>query len=567
MFLLGAKATVSKAPQPKLPESITNHDLPRLAVVVVFDQFTYEYLVRFSDLYLPAVDSKTGKVGGFRYFMEKGAWFPDAHFSHIPTFTGPGHSVIMTGAPLAATGIVGNSWITPEGKTLNCVEDPNQKVIGADNPRARAASPVNLMCSTVGDELRLATNDKAKVVGVAIKDRGSVLMAGHKPTACVWFDDASGNWVTSTWYTTGTLPGFAERVNKERLADKWFGATWDRSFEASVYAQRCTPAPAGTQGNAGGLGAGWPKRLAPPSADKPNRDYYARLTNSPYGVVMTFEVAKAAVRDEQLGADLIPDILTVSLSSPDYALHSYGPHSEEALEMSIQCDRALSDFLNDLASAVPGGLDSIMVAVTADHGICPIPEVAKEHEKLQVGHVETKAIEAAALAAIQSRIGNTTVAKALLFGFSDPYIYLDKRVASQHHLDLGSLRKAIAEKLLELPGVYATFTYDQVAQGLLPAGRLSELVSNGFVPKRSGDVVVILEPGWLPGSGYKGTSHGSPWNYDTRVPLLFAGKYIVPGVYTARADIKDVAPTLSLLLGVNAPSASSGRILGEMLRK
>jgi predicted AlkP superfamily pyrophosphatase or phosphodiesterase len=539
---------------------------PRLAVVVVFDQFAYEYIVRFADLFLPATNPKDGRVGGFRYLMDKGAWFADAHYSHIPTFTGPGHSVLMTGAPLAETGIVGNSWITPDGKRLNCVEDPNEKVVGAEKPRARAASPVNLRASTVGDELRLATNDTAKVVGVAIKDRGSVLMAGHKPTACVWFDDGSGNWVTSTWYTTGTLPRFSEKVNKERLADKWFGAVWDRALDPSVYATRCVPAAPDVQGNAGGLGSGWPKRLSPPNADSPNSEYYNRLAHSPYGVTMTFAVAKAAIEEEGLGADEIPDILTISHSTPDYALHSYGPNSEEALDMAVRCDRELSDFLNFLQSKIPGGLNSVVIAVTADHGICPIPEIARRTENLQVGHVESSKIEDVARTALAKRLGDTTTAKALLFGYSEPYLYLDRKLAATRHLDLSSLRQAIADEVFKLDGVYAVFTYDQIAKGQLPQGRIAELVYNGFDPKRSGDVVVILDPGWLPGSGYKGTSHGSPWNYDTHIPLLFAGKMIVPGVYTLRADAKDIAPTLAHLLGINAPNCSRGRILGEMLQ-
>lgn len=565
---IGWSAPPSKGSQPKSPAAeFAQRKLPRLAVVVVFDQFAYEYLVRFADLYLPAVDTKTGRVGGFRYLMEKGAWFADAHFSHIPTFTGPGHSVLMTGAPLSETGIVGNSWITPTGKRLNCVEDPDQKVIGADKPRARAASPVNLRASTVGDQLRLATNDSAKVVGIAIKDRGSVLMAGHKPTACVWFDDGSGNWVTSTWYTTGTLPRFAEKVNKERLADKWFGAVWDRALPPHVYATRCTPPAPDFQGDAGGLGSGWPKKLAPPNTDSPDKSYYSRLTNSPYGVKMTFLVAQAAVEDEQLGSDEIPDILTVSHSTPDYALHSYGPNSEEALDMAVNCDRELSEFLNFLNSKIPGGLDSVILTVTADHGICPIPEIARRTENLQVGHVDSKKIEEVALKVLSDRTGDTTLAKNLLFGYSEPYIYFNRSLARERHLDLSSLRQAVAAEVLEIDGVYKVFTYDQIARGQLPQGRLAELVYNGFDPKRSGDVVVILEPGWLPGSGYKGTSHGSPWTYDTHIPLLFVGREIVPGLYTQRADAKDIAPTLSLLLGINAPNCSRGRVLGEMLVK
>jgi len=566
LFLLGAKAPSNKKAKEGVVASLLEHNYPKLTVVIVFDQFAYEYLVRFSDLYLPAENPADGKIGGFRYLMEKGAWFADAHFSHVPTFTGPGHSVIMTGAPLAETGIVGNSWITPDGKTLNCVEDPNQKVVGAEKPRARAASPANLRANTVGDVLRLSTNNKAKVVGVAIKDRGSVLMAGHQPTACVWYDDGTGNWVTSTWYTTGTLPRFAERVNRERLADKWFGAVWDRSFDSSVYASRCVPAMPEVQGNAGGLGSGWPKRLAPPNADKPDKEYYSRLAHSPYGVKMTFEVAKAAIEDEGLGQDEVPDILTVSLSSPDYALHSYGPQSEEALEMAVQCDRNLSEFLNYIDKKIPGGLGATVITVLADHGIAPIPEVARQSEKLEVAHVPSKEIEAAVGRALQSQVSSTTVAAALSFGYQEPYVYLNRKLAAEYKVDLPAVRVAIAKEIQKLPGVYTVYTYDQIAEGRLPNSRIAELVYNGFDPTRSGDVMVVLDPGWLPGSGYKGTSHGTVWTYDTKIPLLFAGKNIVPGLYTDRVDVKDIAPTLSFLLGIRFPDCARGRILGEMLK-
>jgi predicted AlkP superfamily pyrophosphatase or phosphodiesterase len=563
-FLLVLSVTAQSREVSRTWKAVVDHQKPRLVVVMVFDQFAYDYAVRFSDLFLPAEDAKSRKLGGFRYLMERGAFYADAHFSHVPTFTGPGHSVIMTGAPLAETGIIGNSWLTSSGKSLNCVEDPAQKVVGAEAPVARAASPVNLRASTVGDELRLATNGKAKIVAISIKDRGSVLMAGHKPTACVWFDPGSGNWVTSTWYTTGTLPRFAEKVNKERLADRWFGAKWDRLLLPSAY-ERCSPPIPEAQGTAGGLGSGFPKIVGGKS-DKPSKSYYDQLTNSPFGIEMTFEVGKVALDSEELGRDTVPDILSLSFSSLDYAVHSYGPQSEEALEFIVRSDRYVSDFLNYLRAKIPGGLDSVLIVMTADHGICPIPELVKATQQVEAGHVQTSAIEAAARQALRAQCGDTTEAKALLFGYNDPYIFLNRDLAEKAGINLPAVREAIAAEISKLPGVYVAYTYDRVVRGQLPSSRVSQLIYNGFDPSRSGDVIVILEPFYLPGSGYKGTSHGSPWTYDTHVPLIFAGANILPGLYTTPADVKDIAPTISFLLGIGMPNCARGRILGEMFR-
>jgi len=563
-FIIVLSAAAQSREMARTWKAVLDHQKPRLVVVMVFDQFAYDYAVRFSDLFLPAEDPKTRKLGGFRYLMERGAFYADAHFSHVPTFTGPGHSVILTGALLAETGIIGNNWLTSTGKSLNCVEDPAQKVVGADTPVARAASPVNLRASTVGDELRLATNGKAKTVAISIKDRGSVLMAGHNPTACVWFDPGSGNWVTSTWYTTGTLPRFAEKVNKDRLADRWFGAKWDRLLPLSAY-ERCSPPIPEVQGSASGLGIGFPKIIGGKS-DKPSKSYYDQLTNSPFGIEMTFEVGKTALHTEELGQDTVPDILTLSFSSLDYAIHSYGPQSEEALEFIVRSDRYVSDFLNFLRTKIPGGLDSVLIVMTSDHGICPIPELAKASQNVGAGHVQSAAIEATAKQAITAVCGDTTAARALLFGYQEPYVFLNRDLAEKAGIDLTTVREAIAAEISKLQGVYIAYPYDRVLRGQLPDSRVSQLIYNGFDPSRSGDVIVILEPFYLPGSGYKGTSHGSPWTYDTHVPLIFVGANIVPGLYTTPADVKDIAPTLSFVLGIGMPNCARGRILGEMFR-
>jgi predicted AlkP superfamily pyrophosphatase or phosphodiesterase len=549
-----------RRPLPELTaKSLLDHQYPRLVVVLVFDQLRQDYLARFSHQYLPAMDA-AGKPGGFRYLQEKGAHFADAHFTHIPTFTGPGHSVILTGAPLGSTGIIANDWITSGGGKINCVDDSEAVAVGEETTKT-GSSPVNLLASTVGDELKLATGNQSKVVGLAIKNRGAILLAGHNPDAAVWFDSDTGSFISSTYYAKSGLPKFAARANSERVADRWVGKAWELLLPRDQYPFAHREHVEG-QGDGRQLGWGFPKKLG----DRPGKVYWDKMTFSPYGNEMLFETAKMAVQDEGLGQDAIPDLLGCSFSSNDLAGHSYGPHSTEVQDFTLRTDRQLADFFGFLQSSVEGGLDNVVIVLTSDHGVAPLPEWAAESCKLHSGRILYDAVAKAARRAVAKQFPEVPNADKLVYGYAEPYIYLNKEMFEELRLDIFTARRRVAEEIRMLEGVHSVYTRDQIENNMLPPSRVGESITNGFHATRSGDVVVTAEPFWYSSSGPLGCTHSSAYTYDTHVPVLFSGKFIQPGTYAGRVTVNDIAPTLSLLIGCEQPSSSQGRILTEMLR-
>ncbi|MBX7243934.1 MAG: alkaline phosphatase family protein [Candidatus Sumerlaeaceae bacterium] len=547
---------------PELSKAILDHKRPKLAVLLVFDQLTAEYLTRFSDQFLPA-EGSDGKKGGFRWLQEKGAYYADAHYTHVPTFTGPGHATIMSGANLADSGIIANDWVTSAGLNVNCVGDPNARVVGAPISRKlSSASPVNLQVSTVGDELRLSNNGQSKVIGIAIKDRGAILPSGRNSNATVWFDSGVGKWITSSYYGEA-LPGFAERANREKLADRWVGEKWDYLLPKENYNRSHAEGAAKGETDARGLGTTFPKIIAPDGvADK---EYYERLIFTPYGNALTFETAKLAVEMEKLGQSGQTDLLTVSCSSPDLAGHSYGPQSPEMQDMVLRTDRQISDFLNFLDKALPGGLADTYVILTSDHAVAPMPDWAADFGKLDGSRILYSRLTSEAKAALAERFPDKT-SETLVTKFGEPYLYLHLARLADSGIDRRAAQEAIADRLRRIPGVYTTYTRYDIEHGLLPKTSASDAIYNGFHPERSGEVLVLCEPFKYASSSSNGTTHGSRFNYDTHVPILFCGNGIKPGTYAGKVDVRDIAPTLSFLLGIKAPSGSTGRVLDEMLR-
>lgn len=528
---------------------------------MTWDQLRADYMTRYSELFLPAFTS-SGNPGGFRWLMENGAVLADTHYSHVPLHTGPGHATVMTGASPRRTGIIGNSWYLPTGLSLNCVGDPDVHTIGGGDSAAKrgSSSPRNLLAATVGDELKLANNNQSKVIGMAIKDRGAILPTGHNADAAVWFDAGQGRWVTSSWYTSSTLPEFAQRANDNNLPDRWLNENWDLLLPEEAYK---ISMPVDTEGpNYGPWKAvGFPKPLS--DDGKANRDYYNHLALSPYGNEMVFETAKLAVEYEDLGQDLHPDILSISFSTTDKIGHAYGPHSRESQDGVVRADRQLSNFLTYLAGTVPGGLDSVLIVLTADHGGAPLPEWMQT-KKIPAKRVHTDLIIKKAEEAMAEVWPDKQTTGVVLF--HDPYITFRMPVMKKRGMDANVAAEAITKKITEVDGIAEAFSREQILTGNLPRTREAQSVTNGFNPQRSGYVVVMNDPYTFNSRGKTGTTHGTSYNYDTHVPLFFVGKNVKAGVYTDRADVRDIAPTLSFLLGISAPASSEGRILSEIIR-
>lgn len=538
---------------------------PRLVVLISIDQFRADYLERFSDLFLPAQDSKG--VGGFRYLMERGAYHTDAHHDHYPLFTGPGHSIHFTGAPGYKSGIVGNEWYDREtGSVRYCVQDPKSPLVGAADPDGkRGISPVTLRVSTVGDELKMATGGQAKVWGLALKDRAGVLMAGHLADGVLWFDDDTSAWISSRFYfKSGQLPDWVVAWNAAKKIDPFFGKTWNLSVPPAALKRLWTPRNE-FAGPRPGLGTAFPHPITG-GLDKPGKAFYGAFESTPYANEYVLETAEELIRREKLGQDAIPDILAINLSTNDYIGHSFGPDSPEALDVTVQSDRQLSRFFRFLGKTVPGGLQNVTIVVTADHGVAPMVEEMAEAGFPTALAYQEKALSAAVKGALEAALGPGDWLTAI----SEFNIYLNLEALRAKGVEPARAEQIAAEALRRQPGIYAAYTRGQILDGRMPATDIGHRVVLGFHPKVSGDVVIVLDPYTVPNYGggtvSKGTTHGTPYAYDTSVPILLAGAGIKPGRYTQRVSTLDIAPTLSTLLGVLQPSGCDGHALSPALK-
>lgn len=542
---------------------------PRLVVVISIDQFRDDYLRRLSDLFLPPMPSHR-TYGGFRYLTAIGSAFLDARHGHIPLSTGPGHSVILTGAYPYKTGIVSNVWLDRStGREVYCVQDSTHPIVGAQG-KSGGIGPLNLRSTTVGDELKMATGRRAKVVALALKDRAAILMGGHMQDACLWFDDASGRWISSTAYCPdGKLPAWVEALNDEKIPERTIGTTWELSLSAEGRARALSVTPGAP---VPGVGGAFPHRI-----EAGARRRYQPFTYAPDANEFVLRSALRAVAAEGLGADSIPDLLAINLSTNDYVGHAFGPYSLEAIDLTVRTDSALSRFLTGLDGAIPGGLANVVVVITADHGVAPVPEGAAALG-VRSGRVVESRIDSAARAALglKPEASEKSGAKDAPWSvaYVEPYIYLSDAVIEQGiRGGKGGSRREVEEKVADavtkVPGIYACYTRGQIMAGMLPPNDIARHIANGFHPLVAGDVLVVTEPNYFPDdapTGF-GTTHGTPYIYDTHVPLLIAGFGIRHGVWTTPVSPADIAPTLSLLLGIEYPSACDGIPLKEALEE
>jgi len=534
---------------------------PRLVVLISIDQFRADYLTRFWDLYKPATDASG--AGGFRYLMEQGAYYTDAQHDHYPLYTGPGHSIHFTGAPPYKTGIVGNDWFDRDlNRERYCVEDPSSDgTLVGTTAKKTGISPSTLRVSTVGDELKMATGGQGKVWAVAFKDRAAVLMAGRLADGVLWFDDETGNWITSKFYRKdGKLPAWVSDWNDAKKLDAKFDGgklTWTLSVAQSEVDQRVWAPKNDSVNPRYGLGKVFPHPING-GLTKPGKDFYNAFTNSPFGNEYVLEMAREILTQEKLGQDELPDILAINLSSNDYVGHAFGPDSAEVLDISVQTDGQLSAFFQFLAANVPGGLDNVTIVVTADHRVAPI-----------AGEMKKAGFPAGAIT-----LDKATVQKALQtkYGAGDwvedvveANVYLNAKAFNYKGIDFAQAEAAAAEILRKEPGIYAAYTRSQILDGRLPDTAIGRRVARSFHPKVSGDVVLVSDPYWVPGQ-LTGTTHGTPYAYDTSVPLLLGGAGIKPGRYTQRVSTLDIAPTLSDLLGILQPSGCEGHVLSQALK-
>jgi predicted AlkP superfamily pyrophosphatase or phosphodiesterase len=535
---------------------------PRLVLLIVVDQFRYDYLERFDDLFV--------KNGLKRLLRDGGSW-TQANYDHMPTYTAPGHATMMTGAWPAETGIIGNDWPDRDsGRFVSSVTDTTSLLLGGAEGET-ASSPRRLMASTLGDELRLQTQSRSKVIGVSSKDRSAILPAGRHANAAYWFNQRTGSMVSSNYYFN-QLPAWVQSYNQTRPADKFYGQKWERLLPESEYLKRAgLDSPVWENiGNAPGDTNAFPHTVTG-GAPSANTDFYLALDFTPYSNDLLLSFAQQAITNERLGEDDDTDVLSVSFSANDYVGHRYGPYSQEAMDITLRVDRSIAALLDFVNARV--GLQNTLVAFTADHGVAPIPEHANALG-LPGGRIKGEDVLRAMRLGISARYNpkNTqpdpTGDYVQRFGDRDGFyngnLYFNAVALKRDGINSEEIERVACEAAMTVPGIIRCFTRTQLQSGAIaPADPVARRVAHGFYPRRSGEVIVVYEAFKYLDTFSIAATHGSPYSYDTHVPLIIMGAGITPGSYIQSATPADIAPTLAAVLGVQAPSNTVGRVLIE----
>ncbi|MBN8184699.1 alkaline phosphatase family protein [Roseibium aggregatum] len=534
---------------------------PRLVLQITVDQLRGDLLDRNIDQF---------GNDGFRYLLDNGAVFTDAHHRHANTETIVGHVTLATGTDPAVHGMVANLWFDRKsGQPYYNVQDGNYPLLsqgGVDqsteiDPTQRAAttdgrSPNAILTSTIADEISIGVNGGAKVFGVSVKDRGAISMAGHSGTA-YWFSKSEGRFITSSYYMD-SYPGWVNAWNDSGQVQSYGDTTWDLSDDRQSYRfgdaddmEWETDFP--------GYGRAFPHPYGPAEG----RYYTTLLTLSPAGDELTADFAKMLIDAEGIGADDVTDYLSVSFSSTDYVGHLFGPSSLETEDNLRRLDRTIAGLLAFIDERV--GLDRTLVVLSADHGAPEVPGYL-ESIGIKANYFNFEEVDKQpAIETLKSRFG---VAEDLIANFSQPYVYLNDAVLKQNGLDKAIIARAVAAELEKMPGIAYAISSEDLRSGQVARTSVSEAVLANFHRERSGDIYVVFEPHWFVGEFdglHVASAHGSPWSYDTHVPIVFAGPGIEAARISRRVETVDLAPTIAAYLRIKAPSGSRGRILTEAL--
>ena len=544
-------------------EAVGTGEPPRLVLQITVDALRGDLPGRYAHLF---------GDGGFRYLMDQGVNYTNAHYQHDNTETIVGHVSLATGTVPAAHGMVGNVWFDREdGRLVYNIEDADYHLltVGADvdrdteiDPTQKAAkvdgrSPATILTSTFSDELAVHTNGASKIFGVSVKDRGAVSLAGHAGKA-FWFSKAGGEFVTSSYYYDA-YPEWVKAWNADKPAQAYAGKSWELMQDSSKYLfgdsddrEYETDFP--------GFGRTFPHAYG--EAD--DKYFTTRLTLSPAGDELTLDFAKALLDNEGLGQDEVTDYLSVSFSSTDYVGHVFGASSLESEDNLARLDRTLTELFAYVDKKV--GLENTLIVLSADHGQPEIPGHLHELGIHNANYFDTDALDKApAIAALKERFG---LGEELIEAYNQPYLYLNRELIREKGLDQGEVEQAVAEELVKFDGVATAVSSTALRTASLPDTLLMRAILRNFHPKRSGDVYVVFEPNVFI-TDFDGlavaSTHGSPWRYDTFVPVIFAGAGLDAATISRPVTPYDVAPTLANYLGIKPPSAAIGKPLAEIV--
>lgn len=539
-------------------------DRPALVVVVSVDQLAYDYLERFRKNF--------ADDGVFALCERQGAWFANCHHRHAFTITAPGHAVQLTGCYPSEHGVIDNEWVDREkGKKVYCVADPTVKLIGttiADTP----ASPRNLWADTLGDRMKIVDR-RSKVFGVAIKDRASILMTGHLADAAYWMSN-DGLWITSDYYRKD-LPGYLRAINESDAIEHYAGQAWERLLPADQYLHGEVEDSFGERPYAG-ASADFPHVIL---SDIKQANFVKQVAGSPFGNELVLQAAAAVLEYEELGQDDVPDMLCINLSSNDYVGHAYGPQSLEVEDMLYRTDRQLGEFIKLINERMAGRY--WVLGLTADHAVCPVPEIMQKRglpagrdpfgKAADNGHYE--GLSAAIETMLRKALKVAATEKQLLVQFStEKEIFLKVDHPALQGDRFAQAQRLVRDWLLQQPPIAAAVTRQQMLAGDADT-RLDQMFRRTFHPKRSGDVLYAMRPYYIYGQTAAAT-HGSPWQYDTHVPLLLLSQgqpddgvtSLKPGKYRTNVSPAHLAPTLARLLGISPPAMCVEEAIEEALK-
>jgi len=541
------KKTIIAAP---VPVASTKIPRPKLVVGIVVDQMRWDYLYRFYNRY---------QNNGFKRLLNEGFSCENTQVNYIPTFTGPGHTCIYTGSVPSIHGIAGNDYIIQAtGKSMYCTEDNSVQTVGSTSI-AGQMSPRNLLVTTVTDELRLANNFRSKVIGIALKDRGGILPAGHTANAAYWFDDKSGNWITSTYYMK-ELPQWAKDFNDQKLPETYLKLDWTSLYPVETYLQS-TPDDSKYEGKFKGTDA---PTLPVKTSALYKQSGLGLIRNTPYGNTLTIDMAVAAINGEQLGQGDQTDFLAMSLSSPDYIGHQFGINAVEIEDTYLRLDRDIANFLNFLDAKV--GKGNYTVFLTADHGAAHNTAFLNDHD-IPAGVWD----EASVLKDMNKMLMDKYKTDSLVLSLNNYQVNFNYRIVNYLHIDQDELKKECIKYLQQQPEIEYAVDMTKVASSSIPEP-LRERIINGYNAKNSGAIQIILDPAWFTGHGSgdggpTGTTHGT-WNpYDNHIPLVFMGWGIQHGSAVREVHMTDIAPTIAALLHIQAPNGCIGVPIPEVLKK
>lgn len=546
LTLTFATAVFSLSAQTKKTIAPASSALPRpkLVVGLVVDQMRWDYLYRYYDRY---------QAGGFKRMLNEGFTCENTLIPYIPTVTAIGHSTIYTGSVPSIHGIAGNDFtIQATGRSMYCTSDSTVTAVGSAS-NAGKMSPRNLLTTTITDELKLATNFRSKVIGIALKDRGGILPAGHTANAAYWFDDANGAWISSTYYMKD-LPAWVKTVNAQKPAETYLKQDWNTLYPIATYVQSTADNSANYEGKFNGAES----PTFPIKTSELSKGRAGMIRTTPYGNSMTLDLAKAAIEGEQLGKNVVTDFLAVSLSSTDYVGHQFGPNSVEVEDTYLRLDKDIAAFLAYLDAKV--GKGNYTLFLSADHGAAHNQTFLTDHNIPGGGWDES-----AVRNNLNKLLEDKYKAKNLVLNLGNYQVNFNNAALKKENIAEDAIKLDCIQYLKIQPEIAYAVDMMHVQEANIPED-LKARIENGYSAERSGTIQIVLKPGWYSGHGKTGTTHGT-WNpYDAHIPLVFMGWGIKHGSLVRETHMTDIAATLAALLHIQAPNGSIGAPIPEVLK-